>query len=121
MPLYVLHEGRPRAAWINGQDLDSLSKIADGVLTTCYGEDVSRATRVVSDTRAAIGPKRPLIAGHQAIYPLCQDADDLADRVRATTEQGAEGHVFYNYGLMPRRNMVWIRDAFQRLDGWKQR
>jgi len=117
LPLYVLHEGRPYGAWVSGQDLGKLAGVAEGVLTTCYGQDAEQASRIIRDARAVIGQGGPLMAGHHAIYPLCKGPEDLAKRVRVTTDQGADGHVFYNYGLMPRRNMAWIRNALCKQQG----
>jgi len=53
----------------------------------------------------------PLYAGLQAIPPAARSADDLDLAVLAARDAGVEGIQFYHYGIMPLRNLDWIRSA----------
>ena len=58
--------------------------------------------------QARIEPQR-LMVGLQAYHPCAGDAETLAAVYAAARECGGEQFSFYNYGIMPRPNLDWIR------------
>jgi len=65
----------------------------------------------VRAARAAVGPDVRLAIGLEATPHLSPSAENLAAKVRAAWEAGAEGLYFYNYGLMPLRSLGWLAQA----------
>ena len=58
--------------------------------------------------QARIEPRR-MVVGLQAYHPCAGDAETLAAVYAAARECGGEQFSFYNYGIMPRPNLDWIR------------
>ena len=52
---------------------------------------------------------RRLVVGLQAYYPCAVDSDGLLAQVEAARRQGVEQFSYYNYGIMPRPNLGWLR------------
>lgn len=59
----------------------------------------------------ALTPGVPLHAGLLPGHPAVQDRDTLVDIVDGLAASGVPRVSFYNYGLLPERNLDWIADA----------
>ena len=66
---------------------------------------------MVRATAEAMPAGRHLSVGLQVFTPNLSGPDDLAERVAAAKGAGATAFNFYNYGLIPRARLDWIRSA----------
>lgn len=85
-----------------------------GEVTHCVyrigADEVTTGTRAA---RAIVGPSMRLSIGLEASPLFSPSAENLAAKVRAAREAGADGLYFYNYGLMPLRSLGWLRSALK--------
>ena len=51
--------------------------------------------------------------GTCAYPPASPTAETLAANVKAVTELGVRAVSFYNYGIMPKRNLQWVKAAIE--------
>ncbi len=82
----------------------------DRLLIQAFAKESSAVHEMVSDICIRRG-SAPVYGGIQAVEPFVKCAEDLEIRVKAVLEAGAEGVQFYHYGLMPLRNLDWIRSS----------
>lgn len=104
--------------WLGGVDLEAVGKICDGAILCCYFMPPAETAALMKAGRSALGPDKYLGAGYRVFYPEVTSANDLAARVKAAIEAGADGINFYNYGLIPAKRLDWVRQA---VDGLSQR
>ena len=45
--------------------------------------------------------------------PASPDVETLATNVKAATDLGVRAISFYNYGIMPKRNLQWMKAAIE--------
>jgi hypothetical protein len=55
----------------------------------------------------------PVHAGLLPGHPAVHDRQTTVDIVDGLVEAGVERLSFYNYGLLPERNLDWIADALE--------
>ncbi len=70
-------------------------------------EEGARAARAQTD------PSLSLTIGLDATPLLSPSEDNLAAKIQAAWDAGADGLYFYNYGLMPLRSLAWLRGALR--------
>lgn len=97
--------------WLGGVDLEAVGKVCDGAILCCYFMPPEQTAALMKAGRAALGPEKYLGAGYRVFYPEIVSADDLAARVKAAVDAGADGINFYNYGLIPAKRLDWVRQA----------
>ncbi|WP_227354887.1 hypothetical protein [Haladaptatus salinisoli] len=97
-------------AWMQGADLARLADSLDYYTVIAYessGTAAADRLRVADD----LTPDVPLHAGLLPGHPAVRDAATVRELVDAVVDAGAERVSFYNYGLLPERNLDWIREA----------
>lgn len=93
-----------------GLTLSEARQWTDILLTQVFKKETPLIHEAVSDITVRRG-STPVYAGLQAVAPFVQSAEELAVRVQAVHEAGAEGVEFYHYGIMPLDNLNWIARA----------
>ncbi len=97
--------------WLDGVDLAAVAACCDGVILCAYDMAPDAVRQLMERARATIGPGKYLGAGFRVFYPEMSGPADLVARARAALLGGAEGINFYNYGLIPRARLDWVRQA----------
>lgn len=95
--------------WGAGIDAERMAAAADLVEILAYVDSPEKVTRRLEALRPAVPDMSRLVVGLQAYYPCALDADGLAAQVEAARRQGVEQFSYYNYGIMPRPNLQWLR------------
>jgi hypothetical protein len=96
-------------SWKHGADLDRLAEHMDYYTALAYGETREQAVGVLRTAQTMTDA--PVHAGILPGYPLVDDEATLVDIVDGFAESGTERVSFYNYGLLPERNLDWIGTA----------
>lgn len=98
------------STWLHGADLSKLSSHLDYFTVTAYE---SSAEAVLDELRTArnLAPGAELHAGILPGHPAAQDSKTVAMIVDALADADVPRVSFYNYGLLPDRNLDWIADA----------
>lgn len=107
--LRIIDWENPDRLWTRGFD-ERLNELIDRIVMCCYSRDTSMLPALVAETKQFL-PDVAVNGGIQAGYPTCTSAGDVADQVAAVRASGASGVQVYNYGLMRRENLTWLRDA----------
>lgn len=96
-------------SWKFGVDFDRLDGSLDYYTALAYestpeaAADCVRTAKSLTDT--------PVHAGLMPAHPVLTDGETLAGVVDGVVDAGAERVSFYNYGLLPERNLGWVGDA----------
>lgn len=98
-------------SWKHGADLERLGSSVDYYLALAYGEDREEATRHIRTAKEMTDV--PIHAGILPAHPQIYDEQTLVDIVDGFVEEGVERVSFYNYGLLPERNLDWIKSAIE--------
>ena len=99
------------APHISGADRRAIAGLADCVEILSYAADAGRTRQAVEALLPDLpGPDR-LMVGLQAYPPASPDGDVLRANVRGAAALGVHRFSFYNYGIMPLPNLVWVKKA----------
>ena len=110
-PATALHLIDLKNGWLGGCDIRAAAQACDGLVLCGYDMEPGEVAALMLDGRAAVGHDKYLGTGFRVFYPEMKGAADLVDRARAGAEAGADGINYYNYGLMPRARLDWVRQA----------
>lgn len=101
-------------SWHHGLDLAAIAEHLDFIVFLTDAdtrEDVeNRLTTAASMTDAS------LHAGVTPSHPVITSEKRVIDVVEGLREAGAERVSFYNYGLLPERNLTWVASAIEACD-----
>lgn len=95
--------------WTGGLRPESLSRSVDLVEILAYSESTETVAQRVADAAALLRDPSQLVLGLQAYPPCAHGADTLIQHVARARECGVRELSFYNYGIMPRPCLEWIR------------
>ena len=95
--------------WGAGIDAARMAATADLVEILAYVDAPEKITQRLAAMGETVPDLRRLVVGLQAYYPCAVDADGLLAQVEAARRQGVEQFSYYNYGIMPRPNLEWLR------------
>ena len=95
--------------WGAGIDAARMAAAADLVEILAYVDAPEKVTQRLHALRRTVPEMSRLVVGLQAYYPCAVDADGLAAQVAAARREGVEQLSYYNYGIMPRPNLEWLR------------
>lgn len=99
--------------WMHGADLSKLAPHLDYFTVAAYEsspEDVLEEIQTARD----LAPDAELHAGILPGHPAVHDPETVAGIVDAIADAGVPRVSFYNYGLLPERNLDWIANATER-------
>lgn len=97
-------------SWMHGLDLEAHGEHLDYYTVMAYEPSVEEA---VDDYTATVerSPNAGVDAGLLPGHPIVTDGETVASQVDELVEAGVDRISFYNYGLLPERNLAWIADA----------
>lgn len=106
---YLANGVTAEGAWKQGINIDALANHVDYFLPLAYGETPEESIDVVRSVKALTD--RPVHAGILPAHPLITEEAALTRIVNGLHEIGVDRISFYNYGLLPEKNLNWIRSA----------
>ena len=95
--------------WRCGVRPEKVLEHSDLLATIAYSSDLGVVEERSRTALAAVDSPERLLLGLQAYTPCADDAESLQAVVDKTRECGVEQLSVYNYGIMPRPNLDWIR------------
>ncbi len=104
-------------AWLQGIDVGAIGKVCDGLVVCAYDSPPEQVFTDIGEAARRLPARAHLSAGFRVFYPETKGADDLREKVRAAARAGAKGLNFYNYGLIPRPRLTWIRESVRAVEG----
>ena len=108
---YLGMVGGPEESWKVGVDINGIEDALDYVTVIAYESspeavlDRVAVARTLTDVPIHVG----LLPGH----PVIDDQEAVAAIVDGLADADVERVSFYNYGLLPERNLEWIRRAVE--------
>ncbi len=96
---------------VGGWDADEMAEIADAIELLCYTAKPDVVEAMVSAASSERCQPDDLIVGLSAYTPHTPSSRTLVRNVRQALRMGVRGFSFYNYGIMPERNLAWVREA----------
>ncbi len=110
VPVYYLLMGN---YFTSGMDYHEVSKIVDRVEILAYSPDPDQVRDSVRGTcDHGVAPDN-IHAGFGAYYPASPDQETLVSTTRAAMDEGVSGFSYYNYGIMPKQNLNWVKAAVE--------
>lgn len=96
-------------AFIEGVSLRQIAGLIDRFIPLAYGnaESAQHTLRTVSGYASG----RAIGAALSLHYRINSSRESLLQQVQAVVESGTEAVFYYNYGLMNRRRLSWIKEA----------
>lgn len=107
--LYFLSLLPHSRSWLFGVDLKTISALCEGVVVCCYDSTAGQAQADLAESRREFAPGAHLLAGMRCFVPEYADITAFAEKVRAARQEGVDGFLFYNYGLIPPAHLRWAR------------
>ncbi|HEX2998713.1 MAG TPA: hypothetical protein VHR86_00480, partial [Armatimonadota bacterium] len=97
--------------WGGGVDLPTVGHLADRLEILSYTPDARRTRDAIRRAAAATGGAERVTVGFSCFPPASPNPEALYANVRAAAECGVGALSFYHYGIMPPRNLLWVRQA----------
>lgn len=96
-------------SWKHGLDLSSLADPLDYATVIAYENDARAMTEQIRTARSLTDVD--LHVGILPAHPHIYDETTVQNLVAAAVKEGVDRISFYNYGLLPSRNLSWIESA----------
>lgn len=97
-------------SWMHGLDLESLQEPLDYFTLMDYMPETSQVIDTYEDTTDRIRDV-PVRAGLLPGHPIVDSKERAIDQIVALHDAGAGEATIYNYGLLPERNLGWVKEA----------
>ena len=98
----------------SGLNTEGVREIADWFEILCYTPSQASVETSVRDATALMnGEVDRVWVGLCAYPPASPNAETLAANVEAVAGLGVRAVSFYNYGIMPKRNLQWVKAAIK--------
>lgn len=110
--IYFLSLLAGHSSWLFGVDLPALSKSSDGIVLCSYDCSAEQGGADIRGMKKEMEKGKVLLTGMRAFYPEYRSGEEFEGKIRAAIENGTDGFVFYNYGLIPRSQLEWISRGF---------
>jgi hypothetical protein len=94
-------------------DVNAIAPVVDAVEYLCYTSDATRIQKTLRDAILDTESAAKVGAAIQAYPSASPTADTLITSVSAARNCGVNLLSFYNFGLMPKTNMGWIKRALE--------
>jgi len=98
-------------SWLFGVDLKQISGLCDGVVICSYKNDTPQAVADLRESRRDFSPGTKLIIGMRTFYPEYSGIGPFREKVLAAKAEKVDGFNFYNYGLIPKVHLQWIKES----------
>ncbi|MFH1570229.1 MAG: hypothetical protein ABIL09_19715 [Gemmatimonadota bacterium] len=103
--------------WNAGLRPEALVRAADRVEILAYTPSADQVEERVRATLRDLSSPSQLVVGLQAYPPAARQAAELRANVDRARSCGVEQFSFYNYGIMPRASLDWVRTCLQPASG----
>ena len=97
-----------------GIERAAIEAIVDRVHILCYGSSPEQAATTIRDMIPTMGDPSKLTCGLNGHHPI-DSAELMLSMLEAVYEGGARRFAYYNYGMISRRNLTWIKEAIARV------
>ena len=104
-------QANPVRSWVEGSDLEALSRACDGLEVCLYGRDTQALLARFEDIREIVPADRPLRAVLRPAPCDFTDAGPFVAQVDELSRRGVRDFAFYNFGHLRRENLNWIHQA----------
>ena len=111
--LYFLSLLTHSRSWLFGVDLKAITRYCEGVVVCSYDCDEHQAKADLAECRRDFAPGSDLLIGMRCFHPEYTDGAAFARKVAVAKQQPVDGYLFYNYGLIPPKQLRWVWDALQ--------
>ena len=95
----------------SGQDGKAVADTSDALELLCYTSQADVVEQMISKATTQYCDADDLICGYSVYSPHTPSAKVLETNVRKALSMGVRGFSFYNYGIMPERNLDWVKSA----------
>ena len=102
-------------AWLQGIDVEAIGRVCDGLVVCVYNSPPALVSRDIAEASRLVPSDKHLSAGFQVFHPETKGPEDLQSKVQEAVRAGARGLNFYNYGLIPRARLAWIKGSVKGL------
>lgn len=109
-PIFVMDMGDSK---VNGLNLKEISNIADRIEILCYSASEQAVANSVDKVKSMTSTAENLTAGFSCYYPASPNRDTLQRNVKKAFEMGVSGFSFYNYGIMPKPSLNWVKETIK--------
>lgn len=109
--LYFLSLLTNRDSWLYGVNLANISNYCDGVVICSYDCSAEQAAQDIHFSRRDFNPAAKIITGMRAFHPEYANKDSFVQKVKSVLKESQDGFIFYNYGLIPKNQLAWVREA----------
>ena len=92
-------------------DLNPVAELVDAVEILCYTSDRDRIRKMIERAAIDTGSPNRVGVGLQAYPPASPSPQTLRTSVQTVRKAGVDRISFYNYGIMPKQNLDWIRQS----------
>lgn len=96
---------------VGGWDGADIAEISDAIELLCYTAEPAVVESMVSTASTQFCEPDDLIVGLSVLAPHTPSQKVLIRNVRQALRMGVRGFSFYNYGIMPERNLAWVKEA----------
>ncbi len=97
-------------AWMEGVSLRRAAQAVDALTTVSYFPDPAEVQADIRWVKTLTG-ERPFIVALNAGHPDALSRDNLVAKARIAVTEGAGAVIYYNYGLLTRERLDWVRSA----------
>lgn len=102
-------------SWMHGLDLETLQDTVDYFTLMDYMPDTEEVVDTYEATTDQI-TSAPVRAGILPGHPIVDTEEAVIDQIAALSEIGADEITIYNYGLLPERNLDWVKTAINTVE-----
>jgi hypothetical protein len=102
---------------LSGLSLKKAMEVSPKVTILAYAASADRVETMVRDALDEVKSPEKLHVGFHCYPPNAPDKTALVANVRRTAELGVRDINFYNYGIMPRRHLEWVKEAIAAAKG----
>jgi hypothetical protein len=96
---------------LTGIDLERVASDADAIETLFYKRLPQEASGVIQAIRKAAGKDTSVYLAVRPGYPDARDANDVMQMTKSILKAGGNGISYYNFGLLEKHHLDWIRKA----------
>lgn len=102
-------------SWMLGLDLETLQHTVDYFTLMDYMPETEEVVNTYEATTDRI-TSAPVRAGILPGHPIVDTEEAVTDQITALSKIGADEITIYNYGLLPERNLDWVKKAIKAVE-----
>lgn len=102
-------------SWMHGLDLETLQDEVDYFTLMDYMPETEAVVETYNSTNDRIS-SAPVRAGILPGHPIVDTQEAVTDQITALDDIGADEITIYNYGLLPKRNLNWVKEAIETVE-----